>query len=131
MINNSYRQFPEHTLAAYTSAFYYGADYVELDLQITKDNVLVVSHDPTLRHTTNVDSYEWLFGKRKMDIKFLPYGDTFYGDYLINDFTLTELKMLRRKMRYDNRNQFLNSQFEIQTLDEAIELLLSLNQDFP
>jgi hypothetical protein len=27
-----YSQFPEHTLAAYTSAFYYGADYVELDL---------------------------------------------------------------------------------------------------
>jgi glycerophosphoryl diester phosphodiesterase len=52
-------------------------------------------------------------------------------DYLINDFTLSELKMLRRKMRYANRNQYLNQEFEILTLEETIELLLQLNEDQP
>jgi glycerophosphoryl diester phosphodiesterase len=28
-------QFPEHSVGSYSSAYYYGADYVELDLQIT------------------------------------------------------------------------------------------------
>lgn len=130
-VHSYIRQFPEHTLAAYTSAFYYGADYVELDLQVTKDNVLVISHDPVLKSTTNIDSYSWLFGKRKSTHTFMPYGTTEKDNYLINDFTVAELKMLRRKMRYPSRNQFLNSQFEIQTLDETIELLLTLNQDFP
>lgn len=104
---------------------------MELDLQVTKDNVLVVSHDPVLKSTTNIENYSWLFGKRKSTHKFMPYGNTEKDDYLINDFTLSELKMLRRKMRYSIRNQYLNSQFEMQTLDETIELMLSLNEDFP
>jgi glycerophosphoryl diester phosphodiesterase len=50
---------------------------------------------------------------------------------LIRDFTLEELKMLRRKMRYGTRNQFFNGDFEMVTLEDTIELLLSLNANFP
>lgn len=46
---------PEHTLAAYRLALSQGADYVEQDLQITSDGVLVCLHDPTLERTTNVE----------------------------------------------------------------------------
>jgi glycerophosphoryl diester phosphodiesterase len=42
---------PEHTLAAYDLAIREGADYIEQDLQLTKDGVLVVLHDPTLDRT--------------------------------------------------------------------------------
>ncbi len=45
---------PEHTLAAYRLAIQQGADYVEPDLQLTKDGVLVCLHDTTLERTTNV-----------------------------------------------------------------------------
>lgn len=45
---------PEHTRAAYLLALEQGADYVEPDLQITKDGVLVCLHDTTLERTTNV-----------------------------------------------------------------------------
>jgi glycerophosphoryl diester phosphodiesterase len=45
---------PEHTIAAYELAIKYGADFVEPDLQLTKDNVLVCLHDTTLERTTNV-----------------------------------------------------------------------------
>src|SRR5262245_54191579 len=45
---------PEHTLEAYRLALEQGADYVEQDLQITKDGVLVCLHDLTLERTTDV-----------------------------------------------------------------------------
>src|ERR671916_500502 len=42
---------PEHTFAAYDLALKLGADYIEQDLQMTKDGVLVVLHDDTLDRT--------------------------------------------------------------------------------
>ena len=42
---------PEHTIASYDLALALGADYIEQDLQLTKDGVLVVLHDPTLDRT--------------------------------------------------------------------------------
>ncbi len=45
---------PEHTLAAYELALKLGADFVEPDLQMTKDGVLVCLHDTTLERTTDV-----------------------------------------------------------------------------
>lgn len=45
---------PESTAAAYEIARDMGADYLELDLQRTKDGVVVVFHDSTLERTTNV-----------------------------------------------------------------------------
>jgi glycerophosphoryl diester phosphodiesterase len=43
---------PEHTLASYDLALSLGADYLEQDLQMTSDGVLVVLHDETLDRTT-------------------------------------------------------------------------------
>lgn len=42
---------PEHTFAAYDLAKKLGADYIEQDLQLTRDGVLVVLHDATLDRT--------------------------------------------------------------------------------
>jgi glycerophosphoryl diester phosphodiesterase len=42
---------PEHTFAAYDLAVEQGADFLELDLQLTADGVLVVLHDPILDRT--------------------------------------------------------------------------------
>lgn len=42
---------PEHTLAAYDLALQHGADFIEQDLQMTRDGVLVVLHDATLDRT--------------------------------------------------------------------------------
>ncbi len=43
---------PEETLASFDLAFKNGADYVELDLHVAQDNVLVVSHDRNLARIT-------------------------------------------------------------------------------
>src|SRR5215813_9735083 len=45
---------PEHTLIGYQLAIEQGADFVEQDLQVTKDGVLICLHDPDLERTTNV-----------------------------------------------------------------------------
>jgi hypothetical protein len=92
---------------------------------------LVVNHDPCLKDTFNVESFEYMWGDRKGDYVFQPSNNTYIGDYLIKDFTLAELKMLSRKMRQSTRNQYLNGIFKIYTLEEAIEMLLTLNADFP
>ena len=43
---------PENTLAAFASALDVGASYVEFDVQLTRDRVVVVLHDATLDRTT-------------------------------------------------------------------------------
>jgi len=44
---------PENTLAAFHNAIDSGADWLEFDVQRTKDGVLVVFHDTTVERTTN------------------------------------------------------------------------------
>ena len=45
---------PEETEAAYRWARNMGADYLEADLQLTKDGVLLTLHDDQLTRTTNI-----------------------------------------------------------------------------
>lgn len=68
---------PEETEAAFRWARNMGADYLELDLQRTKDGVLLALHDDNLRRTSNIES-------------------TFPGkeDYPVSYFTLSELRRL-------------------------------------
>ncbi len=44
---------PENTMPAFDSAIADGADYIELDVHLTKDNKVVVMHDRTVNRTTN------------------------------------------------------------------------------
>jgi glycerophosphoryl diester phosphodiesterase len=86
---------PEHTLAAYRLAIEQGADYVEQDLGVTRDGVLVCLHDDTLERTTNVEE---LFPDRfTMDAR----GNR--KQWLINDFTLAELKRLDSGSWFDKK----------------------------
>lgn len=48
-------QFPENTMSAFAGALDIGADYVELDVQMTKDGQIVVCHDDNLQRVAGVD----------------------------------------------------------------------------
>ena len=37
----SFGHFPEHSLASYEDAYYGGTDFIEMDLQLTKDGYLI------------------------------------------------------------------------------------------
>ena len=113
--------FPEHSLGGYTDAYYGGTDFIELDLQVTKDGQLVAQHDSYLNDSTDVLQYESLFGDK-------VHHD---GKYYVEDFTLQELKLLKRKQRYTFRSTLLNDKFEILTLQEVINNVNLLVTDAP
>src|SRR5687768_8208244 len=79
---------PEHTLEAYRLALEQGADFVEQDLAVTKDGVLVCIHDLTLERTTNVEE---VFPDRFVEDK---RGGTSLRSWRVHDFTLAEIERL-------------------------------------
>jgi glycerophosphoryl diester phosphodiesterase len=78
---------PEHTVAAYKLAMEHKADFVEPDLGVTKDNVLVCLHDDTLERTTNIAE---VFPTRASKIDMRTPGP----HWLALDFTVAEIKRL-------------------------------------
>lgn len=106
---------PEHSLEAYKLGIEQGADFIEPDLVMTKDHVLVARHDIYLSTTTNVASRPE-FANRKRTI-----GD--HTDWFAMDFTLAELKTLRVRQAFKGRDISFNDQLEIATLDEIFALV--------
>jgi glycerophosphoryl diester phosphodiesterase len=109
---------PEHTLEGYKLAIEQGADFIEPDLVATKDGVLVVRHEPMLSGTTDVASRpEFASRKRVRKIDGIDTDDWFAGD-----FTLAEIKTLRAKQAFADRDQSHNGQYLIPTFQEVIDL---------
>jgi glycerophosphoryl diester phosphodiesterase len=79
---------PEHTTAAYELAIRHGAQYVEPDLQFTKDGVLVCLHDASLERTTDVAA---VFPDRAKIVKDKK-GDK--KTWPVLDFTMAEIERL-------------------------------------
>ncbi|RLE32560.1 glycerophosphodiester phosphodiesterase [Candidatus Acetothermia bacterium] len=114
---------PEHTLESYAFAYALGADYIEPDLVMTKDGVLICLHDIYLEFTTNVEN---IFPERRRSD----------GHWYAIDFTLEEIKRLsvHERCRRNGRPYFPDrfpvgkSHFEIPTFAEMIELIQGLNR---
>lgn len=47
--------YPENTMSAFVEAYNLGADYIELDVQETKDEYIVISHNNNLKKTSGID----------------------------------------------------------------------------
>lgn len=115
---------PEHTLAAKAYAYACGADYLEQDLVLTKDEVPIVVHDRIIETVTNVaDVYP---DRHRSD-----------GHYYAIDFTWAELQVLRVTERIDPATGAVKyperfpaglSRFSLHTLAEELELVAGLNQ---
>src|SRR5215207_243116 len=84
---------PEHTLSSYRLAIAKGADYVEPDLVITRDGVLVARHDNELGGTTDVAKHHRF--ARRHTTKVID-GRRVTG-WFVKDFTLAELRTLRAR----------------------------------
>src|SRR6266511_2751699 len=79
---------PEHTFESYQLALKQGADFVEQDLQISRDGILVCLHDLTLERTTNVkDIFPTRFREE-------PISGAVMRHWYVSDFTLREIKQL-------------------------------------
>ncbi len=93
---------PEHTAAAYRLAMEQHAEFVEPDLAVTKDGVLICLHDDALKRTTN-------------EAEVFPQREP----WLANDFTLEEIKRLDAGSWF--KPAFAGQR--IQTFQEAIDLV--------
>jgi glycerophosphoryl diester phosphodiesterase len=115
---------PEHTLPAVAMAHAQGADFIEQDIVMSKDNEPIVIHDLILDNVTNVAE---VFPNRKRDD----------GQYHVADFTLAELRTLEVHERVDAKSgrpafqrRFPTDQgsFSLATLADHIELIQGLNR---
>lgn len=55
---------PEHTIASYTLAIEQGADFIEPDLVLTKDDVFVARHENDITGTTDVAKHPEFAARR-------------------------------------------------------------------
>lgn len=100
---------PESTAAAYRLARDLGADYLEMDVQRSKDGILIALHDDNLQRTTDVASK---FPERK--------------DSPASAFTLAELKTLDAgswfNQAFPQRARPSYAGLKLLTLDEVIDI---------
>lgn len=104
---------PEHTMPSYELAIQQKADFVEPDLAVSKDGVLVCLHDDTLDRTTNIeDVYPT---RASADVKDRR-GER---QWVANDFTVEEIKKL-------DAGSWFNAKFkgaQVPTWDEMLALV--------
>ncbi len=113
---------PEHTLEAKALAIGMGADYVEQDVVLTRDEVPIINHDITLEDVSDIA--ERFPGRARAD-----------GHFYAIDFTLAELKTLRRHERdnadhsmvFPGRFPATTPGSAIVTLSEEIEFVQGIN----
>lgn len=118
---------PEHTLAAYELAAAMGADYIEPDLVMTKDKVLVDRHEPEISGTTDVAKRPE-FASRKTT-KNLD-GAQVTG-WFTEDFTLAELRTLRaveRLPKERQQNTLYDGRYQVPTFEEVLRLREKLSK---
>ena len=117
---------PEHTLESKALAFGQGADYLEQDLVMTKDNHLVVIHDHFLDGLTDVA--QKFPGRARAD-----------GKYYVPDFTLAEIRSLQMTENfktengkqvpvYPDRFPLWQGSFKIHTFEEELQFVRGLEK---
>lgn len=117
---------PEHTIESYRRAIEQGADYIEPDLVMTRDGVLIARHENEIGGTTDVAQHPEFAMRRRTQI---IDGETMTG-WFTEDFTLAEIKTLRARERLPElrpQNCAFDGRFEVPTFDEIMQLATDTN----
>lgn len=113
---------PEHTIASYEQAIADGADFVEPDLVISKDGVLVIRHELNIAETTDVARHPKFAGRRTEK----TIDGAAQTGWFVEDFTLAELKTLRaieRLPRLRPANAAMDGRFGLVTWQEMVDFV--------
>jgi len=117
---------PEHTLESYRLAIDQGADFIEPDLVMTRDRVLIARHENEIGGTTDVADRPEFASRRRTQI---IDGESMTG-WFTEDFTLAEIKTLRARERLPAlrpKNALFDGRFSVPTFDEIMELATHAN----
>ncbi|MDP3491057.1 MAG: glycerophosphodiester phosphodiesterase family protein [Phenylobacterium sp.] len=112
---------PEHTLLAYQRAIDQGCDFIEPDLVMTRDGVLVARHENEISETTDVADRPDFAGRRTER----TIDGVKVAGWFTEDFTLAELKTLRARERLPElrpASAAFDGQADIPTFQEVVEL---------
>jgi len=112
---------PEHTAAAYELAIEQGADFIEPDLVVTRDGVLIARHENDLALTTDVASRPQFAARRRTQV----VDGKEISSWFSEDFTLTEIRELRATERFARdrpQNAALDGRYGIVSFDEVVAL---------
>ncbi len=113
---------PEHTLESYKMAIDMHADFIEPDLVLTKDKVLIARHENEISKTTDVaEKFPNLKTTKIID------GEKITG-WFTEDLTLKQIKTLKANERIASRDQTYNGQFSIPTFKEILNLVQQSSQ---
>jgi glycerophosphoryl diester phosphodiesterase len=118
---------PEHTLESYQRAIEQGADYIEPDLVMTRDAVLIARHENEIGGTTDVAQHPEFAARRRTQV---IDGETMTG-WFTEDFTLAEIKTLRARERLPAlrpANCAFDGRFNVPTFEEIMQLAQSANR---
>jgi glycerophosphoryl diester phosphodiesterase len=118
---------PEHTIESYRLAIEEGADYIEPDLVMTRDGVLIARHENEIGGTTDVARHPEFAARRRTQI---IDGETMTG-WFTEDFTVAEIKTLRARERLPElrpQNCAFDGQFTVPTFDEIMQLATEANR---
>lgn len=116
---------PENTLASYEAAIKEGADGIESDIHKSKDNRLLMFHDPTLDRTTNgtgrIRDQDWAGGMEHVRTKAEP----------VQPIPLFE-ELIELLMRPESRHLVLNIDVKIFSVpDEIFPLMHDVISSYP
>jgi glycerophosphoryl diester phosphodiesterase len=118
---------PEHTIESYRLAIEEGADYIEPDLVMTSDGVLIARHENEIGGTTDVAQHPEFAARRRTQI---IDGETMTG-WFTEDFTVAEIKTLRARERLPllrPQNCEFDGRFTVPTFDEIMGLATDANR---
>jgi glycerophosphoryl diester phosphodiesterase len=118
---------PEHTLASYQLAIDQGADYIEPDLVMTRDRVLIARHENEISGTTDVAEHPEFADRRRTQI---IDGESMSG-WFTEDFSLSEIKSLGARERLPElrpQNRQFDREFTVPTFDEIMQLVVGANR---
>lgn len=115
---------PENTLPAVQSAIDELADYAEIDIQETKDGVLVLMHDKTLYRTTRNTAHVY-------DLTYDEIESLDAGSWFRSEFAGTKVPTLREVLELCKGKIKLNIEVKITGHESTLtEQLLSLIDEF-
>jgi glycerophosphoryl diester phosphodiesterase len=118
---------PEHTIDSYRLAIEEGADYIEPDLVMTRDGVLIARHENEIGGTTDVALHPEFAARRRTQI---IDGETMTG-WFTEDFTLAEMRILRARERLPElrpQNCAFDGRCLVPTFDEIMQLATDANR---
>lgn len=92
---------PENTLYAFSDAISVGVDFIELDVQQTRDGVLVVMHDSNLKRTTGVNKDIW-------DVDYADIQDLDAGSWFDPAYANARIPTLEETLQFVDKRAKLN-----------------------